>query len=370
MRICIFVGDRSPWTEQAIRAAGAEITRKRYTAEILTNESVYAVDFDRLYGADEKRLLLYLGATRAEAPALLSHLAANHVHGILLNFEGSLPGGRYSKILLDYHDGMEKILAYLIGCGKSSIALYGVNPNSPTDMLKNADFEAYLRAHGRHPTRDIYYNYASLSGCFDRFFEHRGDYDAVICANDIVALALIEGLRARGGRVPEDLFVVSFGSTVLGERASPSLTRVGVDHEALGVQAVLAYAFLSKDPGDVSLNLKVNATLHVGDSTAGMPAREKYDRTEAEEAIPDVNFYEDPVTRRIFDAENLLRACDELDFGILYGILDGKTYPAIAEALYASENVISYRIKRMCRLGGVAKKSELVALISPLLRGK
>ena len=370
MRVRIFVGERTPWTEQAMRAVCAEIARKRYTAEVLPEENIADVDFDALYERDEKRLLLCLGATRAKAPALLARLSAAGVHGILLNFEGSLPIGHYSKILLDYHDGMEKILSYLVGGGKTALALYGVNPNSPTDMLKDADFGAFLRARGGNPTRDIYYNYASLSGCFTRFFENCAGYDAVICANDIAALSLIEQLRARGVRVPEDLSVVSFGSTVLGERAVPSLTRVGVDHEALGVQAVLAYAFLYKDPGDISLNLKVHATLRIGDSTAGMPPAATVYRAGIEESVPNIDFYDDPVTRRIFNAENLLRACDELDFGILYGILGGRTYPALAETLYTSENVISYRIKRLCKLAGVSKKSELVALVSPLLCGK
>ena len=56
-------------------------------------------------------------------------------------------------------------------------------------MLKDSYFVEFLRERGGNPTRDIYYNYGSISGCFSRFAENRSDYNAVICANDVVALA-------------------------------------------------------------------------------------------------------------------------------------------------------------------------------------
>ena len=81
-----------------------------------------------------------------------------------------------------------------------------------------------------------------------------------------------------------------------------------------------------------------------------------------------VNFYEDPDAQNFIHAESLLLSCDELDQGILDGILAGETYPSIAERLFTSENVISYRIKRMCKIAGCKKRSELIDLLSPFLK--
>ena len=83
---------------------------------------------------------------------------------------------------------------------------------------------------------------------------------------------------------------------------------------------------------------------------------------------PNVDFYDDPVIQKIFCVEALLLNCDELDRGILEGILKGETYPSIAERLYTSENVISYRIKRMCKITNTSKKSKLIALVAPYLK--
>lgn len=112
----------------------------------------------------------------------------------------------------------------------------------------------------------------------------------------------------------------------------------------------------------------MDAKLRIRASTAHMPDRGKDIFASFLPQTPNVNFYDDPITQRVFEAETLLLGCDELDFGILKGILRGETYPHIAEQLFTSENVISYRIKRMCKTTGCTKKAELVALLAPYFK--
>lgn len=356
------------WSTLAIKAINAEIMRKRYTPVFIDAPEVSKIDFDNLYEPGEKRLMVYIGAQLAITPAVLARFNDYGVHVVFLNYESQSLVSGHSKILLNYKDGMRKTINYLLSCGRENIALYGINPNSSTDMIKDAFFADYLAFRGGNPSRDIYYNYASQRGCYARFAENCRSYDAVICANDVVALALICHLREEGVRVPEDLFVVSFGSTVLASMANPTITSVSVDHEELGRQAILAYAYLYKNPGDITLTAKVDAKLRIRASTAHMPDRGKDLFASFLPQTPNVNFYDDPITQRVFEAETLLLGCDELDFGILKGILRGETYPHIAEQLFTSENVISYRIKRMCKTTGFTKKAELVALLAPYFK--
>lgn len=371
MKVRVYVSPKTAgtlWTEQAVRAISSEIMQKRYTPVFLDAPDAASLDFDEIYAPGERRLLIYVGASVAITPRLLSRFSECGVHGIFINYESSVLSGRYSKILLDYRDGMRKIINYLLASGRSNFALYGINPNSATDMIKDGFFCEYLGRGGKNPARDIYYNYASLTGCFARFFENRMCYDAVICANDVVALSLVSHLREAGFSVPEDLYVVSFGSSVLASLSFPTITTVTVDHTELGRQAVLAYAYLYKNPGDISLTVKVDAKLVVRASTGGQKPAARADAFSSFlQQVPDVEFYDDPAAQCIFRAETLLSGCDELDLGILEGILRDETYPRIAERLYTSENVISYRIKRMCRTTGCQKKSELVSLLMPYI---
>ena len=356
------------WVNLSLKAMTAEIMRKRYTLETVEADSIEDIDFDRVFQGEEKRLLIYAGIFNALRPEELACLAKNRVHVILLNYESSVLTGQCSKILLNYRDGMRKIIGYLTACDRTRIALYGINPDSPTDRIKDDYFAEYLRERGGNPARDIYYNYGSLTGCYSRFSEICGEYNAVICANDVVALSLIHRMKERGLRVPEDLYVISFGSSVLTSLSEPTVTSVAVDHGELGRQAVLAYAYLYKNPCDITLNVKVDAELTVRASTAHTPDAGDHALPPLATPMPRVDFYDDPAAHRFFRAERLMLGCDELDYGILAGILAGKTYPVIAEQLYTSENVISYRIKRMCRSTGCQKKSDLVALLSPYLR--
>ena len=371
MKVRIYVSPKTAdtlWIKQSMRAISSEIMQKRYTPVFLEATDPEKLNFDEIYEPGERRLLIYAGASAAITPRLLSRFSECGVHGIFINYESSVLSGRYSKIFLDYRDGMRKIINYLTAAGRSEFALYGINPNSATDLIKDSFFCEYLRRDGKNPTRDIYYNYASLTGCFSRFCENCARYDAVICANDVVALSLISHLREVGVAVPEDLYVVSFGSSVLASLSAPTITSVIVDHAELGRQTVLAYAYLYKNPGDISLTVKVDAKLVVRASTDKQTPLERSDVFSSFlQQTPDLDFYDDPVTQRIFRAETLLSGCDELDFGILEGVLGGDTYPRIAERLYTSENVISYRIRRMCRTTGCQKKSELVALLAPYI---
>ena len=371
MKVRVYVSPKiadTLWTKQAVRAISSEIMQKRYTPVFLDAPDPTALNFDEIYETGERRLLIYVGASVAITPRLLSRFSECGVHGIFINYESSVLSGRYSKILLDYRDGMRKIINYLLASGRSDFALYGVNPNSATDMIKDGFFREYLGREGKNPARDIYYNYASLTGCFARFFENRACYDAVICANDVVALSLVSHLQKAGVSVPDDLYAVSFGSSLLASLSRPTITTVTVDHATLGRQAVLAYAYLYKNPGDISLTVKVDAKLVVRASTgARQPASDADAFSSFLQQVPDVEFYDDPAAQCIFRAETLLSDCDELDFGILEGILGEETYPCIAERLYTSENVISYRIKRMCRLTGCQKRGELVSLLAPYI---
>jgi len=357
------------WTQLSLKATAAEITRKRYTAEYIEADKVEDIDFDKVFEGEEKRILLYIGHSVLGTPHDLKYLTDHGVHVILLNYESSVLSGSCSKVLLNYRDGMQKSISYLTANKHDRIALFGINPNSSTDMLKDSYFVEYLRERGGNPTRDIYYNYGSITGCFARFAENYRDYNAVICSNDVVALVLIQNLKEIGVRVPEDMYVTACGgSSMLSSIANTTITTVFADQYELGRQAVLTYSYLYKNPCDVALSVKVEAKLTVRQSTNFDPDPGEDLVTTLSKQVPNVDFYDDPVIQKIFDIEALLLNSDELDRGILDGILSGETYPSIAERLYTSENVISYRIKRMCKLTNTSKKNELVALITPYLK--
>lgn len=68
----------------------------------------------------------------------------------------------------------------------------------------------------------------------------RGDFpDCIICANDAMAIAIIDELKAYGVRVPEDVKVAGFDNSELCELQKPSLTSVNKNQHQVGYRAVM-----------------------------------------------------------------------------------------------------------------------------------
>lgn len=61
---------------------------------------------------------------------------------------------------------------------------------------------------------------------------------AIVAYNDLVAIGLLRGLRARGVRVPEDVSVVGYDDIFAADLVTPSLTTVAAPVRALGLTAV------------------------------------------------------------------------------------------------------------------------------------
>ena len=71
-----------------------------------------------------------------------------------------------------------------------------------------------------------------------KLFDHGARCDAIVAANDWMALGALEALRARGIRVPEDVAVVGFDDIDEARFATPPLTTVRQAPRQLGIEAV------------------------------------------------------------------------------------------------------------------------------------
>lgn len=72
--------------------------------------------------------------------------------------------------------------------------------------------------------------------------------DAIICANDVMALSVCSVLDEHGLRVPEDVIVTGFDAYHLVEYCSPRLTTAGVDQEEIVRQIFLIIKNMGKNP--------------------------------------------------------------------------------------------------------------------------
>ncbi|HVY40669.1 MAG TPA: substrate-binding domain-containing protein [Polyangia bacterium] len=135
------------------------------------------------------------------------------------------------SLVLDNRAGMEAAVEHLVrdhGC-RRPVFLAGT-PHNPEAEARFAAYRAVLQRHG------LEYDEARVtSGQFlpalgrlamDRILDSGVAFDAVVAANDSMAIGAIQALHERNLRVPQDVRVTGFDDLTLARLGNPSLTTV------------------------------------------------------------------------------------------------------------------------------------------------
>lgn len=103
----------------------------------------------------------------------------------------------------------------------------------------------------------------------DFFYSSRGHYpEAIVCANDHMAVSVVEELQKRGVRVPEDVLVSGYDNTITSQTCNPSLTTFEIDFGAVARKIIEIVQSVAKGE-------KVEAVTHINDK---MLLRQSTDR--------------------------------------------------------------------------------------------
>jgi len=354
---------RSFWCRQTINGLFAETKQKKYELTFLNGSAYESLDYDQLFSKNP-RMIVVVGTSPSWMKQVLATLESHCIHSVLVNYDPSTPSAWQSVVRMDYVKAMQRLLSYFHSHGRRRIALLGVNPDSSADRIKAQYFSSVLLSQGEEkPHRHIFENPQNINVAIRRFLLHAADYDSVICANDLVAVSLLKGLKQTGLHVPEDLFVVGFGESILAQRCTPSLTTATLDHEALGRQAVRLFAYLQRQEIPLSASIRVESRLIIRQSTQNLPEDVLHQPLAATEDAPKVDFYNDEEIERLLVMERFHAGLDETDQRILTMIAEGHSQEAIAEICQISPSTVGYRIRSMQAEAGAASRQELIDLM-------
>jgi len=141
----------------------------------------------------------------------------------------AIPG--VPSLVLDNRAGMDAAVEHLVrdhGCQRPAF-LAGTPHNPEAD----ARFEAYRAVLARHglpfdPARVASGQFLPALGrrAMDDILDRGVPFDAVVAANDSMAIGGIQALRQRGMRVPQDIPVTGFDDLTLARLGNPPLTTV------------------------------------------------------------------------------------------------------------------------------------------------
>jgi diguanylate cyclase (GGDEF)-like protein len=149
-----------------------------------------------------------------------------------------------SSVLVDNGTGMKELVNHFIEVHHRKEIAFIRGPVSCTDAEER--FDAYresLQEHGITYNEDLVYQGAFLQDCgvdaVKEFIDTRKmNFDALIGANDQMALFAMNELLRRGISVPGDVCVGGFDNLISARACSPALTTVGQPVFELGKQAL------------------------------------------------------------------------------------------------------------------------------------
>jgi LacI family transcriptional regulator len=186
---------------------------------------------------------------------------------------GTLPAGtQIDNVRADSPGGVRLAITHLHEGGRRRIGFL----NGPADTVPgSARARGYLRTikRLRLPHRDALtvtaadFTYDAGRAVADQLLDQDEPPDAVLGANDLLAVAMINAITERGGRVPEDIAVVGMDDTEIASYIRPSLTSVSLGSAERGrIAAELLLARIA-DPGREVQRVTVTPRLTIRSSS-------------------------------------------------------------------------------------------------------
>lgn len=358
----------SIWCEQIRIGMEQLAAQRRYTLYKIDGDNYRTVDYDALF-EKSPRLMILISAERAWTAQALSFLEMQSVQVILIDDFTTESTAIQGQVLFHYENAIRTLLGHLRDCGCSRPALFGYLGSSAADALKKRYFVQELQGQGvRDPEAFCFENRKNLDDCYDAFLNQIDRFDSAICVNDIAAVLLVRHLMRDRIRIPEDLQVVTVGSsTKLRQIQSATISGIDFSDRELGKNAILLFRYLWHDFCDngsshIYGKIYVSGKLSQGNTTAvaELPTEEETDPAAIFDRVSGPhNFYEDRSVHSYSTVERLIHACDEKDLQILHDLLEDISYEKISGGLFLSKSSIHYRIRRMEKIVGVQSLDEL-----------
>lgn len=280
---------------------------------------------------------------------------------------GGMPGKfgeDVSGTMYSSKSSVQELLHYFVSCGRSRVALMGINENATNDATKREAFLATARHLGLHVTpRDIYCSNKGAANPLEALFDNIDQYDGILCSNDYIAANVMAYCADHGIDVPGKLYISGLGDTMLCRYTNPTLTSATRSYIQTGEQAFNIWKQLNGDPSIYAIVVVVQCEIKPRGST-------DFSKLPGDVIVPDPGrvastLPEGSVLASVNAAKSLeycLAHCDQMDIQIIRGILDGLSVETIAEHQYISVGTARYRLKKLYTAANVGGKNEFVEL--------
>lgn len=190
-------------------------------------------------------------------------------------FDGVTTGPRVSNLAVDFQRGIGEAVDHLVALGHRDIACISGPPQLQTSRRRVTAFRRALRKHPAtaQMTASVYEGDFRLDGgrLAARAMLAAGRHTAVLVANDMMALGVMQECRAAGLVIPRDISIVGLDDIALAALTDPPLTTVSLPRQTLGRTAVEVLLETMTHPKQQGVEIKIATALVVRESTGPVP---------------------------------------------------------------------------------------------------
>lgn len=280
----------------------------------------------------------------------------------------------YSTIKGNTNQTIKLLLAYSEYYNKTRPAFFALNSFSSHDRKKASLIYELCK---NFSVEDIFSRDHSFNDCLENFFQNRHKYDVIFCSNDFSAIALIEELKIRDPEYLNNTFILGFMDTIISRLYSPSITSCTYVLEDVTKALLSIYRILYKSNHVTSIDIQLNSKITTRQSTNNSPINSaeinqlsnKYESSKRKLNInpPNTNqrgIPESPIIEICKEIESMLISFKNVDFRILFELLNNKSYPEICDKLFISLSTLQYHLKKMMNALDLNTKSAFLETIS------
>jgi LacI family transcriptional regulator len=239
-------------------------------ATMPVDQHYYPIDIPRIVTNRTCDGLIVVGAHLAQATA---EVLRNAPPAVLV--DSYTEDDTFDSVATDNVGGARTAVEHLISRGHRNIAVLGTEPAAfPSILQRRRGYEQVMAEAGLTP-RYVDTPYwppepAALLGV--TYVQAHPETTAIFCANDAVAVALLQAARQAGIDVPDQLSIMGFDDIDLAGFVSPGLTTMAVDKVGMGRIAVTLLAHRLELGKECVTQTLVRPTLVLRESTRTVAA--------------------------------------------------------------------------------------------------
>jgi LacI family transcriptional regulator len=143
---------------------------------------------------------------------------------------------RVSSVVSDDDLGMRLAVDHLVGLGHRHIAHIAGPLATSTGALRRDGFQRATSSHGLSGAIREATGYSREAGAHAaaQLLEGESRITAIVAANDLLALGVLDALKRRSLHCPADMSLVGHNDMPLMDVVSPPLTTIRIEHKEMG----------------------------------------------------------------------------------------------------------------------------------------